>query len=422
LNFSKFKKWLLNRLNVDTRSRKVLFWYILSLMLETRKHSLTAAARLSGLDKSQFSRFLKNHFDQSVYTLDTLSKNQARQFSMALTYLGGNKLPWKIAILIDSTIQHRSTRKTDNGKKFNHGNGFVIGHQWTNIVLIVNEMLIPLPPIPFHSKKYSRKNKLKYRSEHELVIEYIENVDLKEYFGAYYNPKEVVVIADSGYDNKKIECAVIDKKWTFIVALGKTRCIKSEKMYLATLKSKDWFQIAEFFRTHRMLKWQTIRIVTNSAKRKRMDFRIRQIIGYLRGVGKVKLICSEFKKRPDGRRKYLACNDLKATARQILIGYKIRWSIEIFHKNVKMHLGFEDIAVSDFIAVKSHVHWVYCAFILLNSHPPGIPDHVHSVLEKQRYVKKIIDTRETSRIHQKLTQIDGLKNYKAELKRALETL
>ena len=64
-----------------------------------------------------------------------------------------------------------------------------------------------------------------------------------------------------------------------------------------------------------------------------MEFRIRQIIGYLRYVGKAQLICSELKKRSrNGRRKYLACNDLKATPRQILLGYRIRWEIEIFHK------------------------------------------------------------------------------------------
>lgn len=79
-----------------------------------------------------------------------------------------------------------------------------------------------------------------------------------------------------------------------------------------------------------------------------MDFRVRQIIGYLRYVGKVQLICSEFKKRPDGRRKYLACNDLTATAQQILIGYRMRWSVELFHKAVKMHLGFEDVAAKWF--------------------------------------------------------------------------
>jgi hypothetical protein len=45
------------------------------------------------------------------------------------------------------------------------------------------------------------------------------------------------------------------------------------------------------------------------------------------------LVCSELRNRPDGRRKYLACNDLRATARQIIIGYRLRWAIEIFQSH-----------------------------------------------------------------------------------------
>ncbi len=169
----------------------------------------------------------------------------------------------------------------------------------------------------------------------------------------------------------------------------------------------------------RWAKWQTIRIPTNSSKRKRMEFRIRQIVGYLRHVCKVQLICSEFKKRPDGRRKYLACNDLKVKARLIIIGYRIRWAIEIFHKQVKMFIGFEDVSAKYYKSVISHVHWVYCAYILLNVHPPGIPDHVKSIAEKQAWVKKIISTKETSRVIQLLTQFNGPQRYKEELMRSL---
>jgi hypothetical protein len=56
---------------------------------------------------------------------------------------------WKIALIVDSTLQHRASLHPENAKRFNHGNGFVIGHPWTNIVFIIHDMLIPLRPIPF---------------------------------------------------------------------------------------------------------------------------------------------------------------------------------------------------------------------------------------------------------------------------------
>jgi hypothetical protein len=97
-----------------------------------------------------------------------------------------------MALLIDSTLQHRASLHPENAKKFNHGQGFVIGHQWTNIVLIINDMLIPLPPIPYYSKSYCLKHKLAYQTEHELVVAYIENLHLEDYIGAYA-PHDVIV-------------------------------------------------------------------------------------------------------------------------------------------------------------------------------------------------------------------------------------
>ena len=421
MNFGILKKWLLNRVQVNNRLKNVCVWYLLFLMVSTRKHTLEEVARFSGINKSQFSRFLKNHGDLAVYTLQNLSRNQAKQFSMVLNCLEKGSLPWRIAILIDSTIQNRSTLHTDNAKRFNHGKGFVIGHQWTNIVLVINDMLIPLTPIPFYSKNYCRKNNLQYRTENESVVEYITNLQLEDYIGPY-NPKDVIVLADSGYDDKKIENAIAKKKWKFIIALNKTRGVKTERQYSTTPKSQDWNQIAVLFNKYRRIKWQTIRIFTSRSKKRRMEFRIRQIIGYLRYVGKVQLICSEFKKRPNGRRKFLVCNDLKAKPRQIIIGYRMRWAIEIFHKQVKMFLGFQDVATKTFDSVKAHVHWVYCAYILLHSHPPGIPEHVTSLVDKQRRMKAIIDTKEINRVIQLLTQINGAERYKNELRTALQTV
>ena len=418
MTFSRLKSRLNARISIAKRLRNVVVWYLLFLMVSSRKHSIEAAGRFSELNKAQFSRLLRNHPETACYTLDELSKKQAKRLSKALNWLSNQKLPWKIAVLIDATIQHRSSLRTDNDQRFNHGKGLVIGHQWTNIVLLINDTIIPLPPIPFYSKKYCRNNGLEYATEHQRVVEYITQLQLREYIGSH-NPKEVVVLADSGYDDKKIETAIVGKKWQFIIALCHTRSVKSDKQYANSPKSRGWRQVSAFFKCHRRLKWKTVRLQTNRTKRKRMDFRIRDIIAHLRYVGKVRLVCSEFRKRPEGRRKYLACNDLKASPRQILIGYRIRWKIEIFHKEVKMFFGFEDVAAKWFESVMAHVHWVYCAYILLHSLSPGPPEL--SVPEKQRRLKTVIDNREKSRVLQLLTQFDGPQRHKDELREALST-
>jgi hypothetical protein len=408
--------WIARRIGVRRRLERVCTSYLLFLMVVTTKHSLEGAARFSGLHTSQFSKMLKAHSNVAVYTLESLSKKQAKHIAQARQKL--KELPWNIAIVVDSTLQHRASLHPENAKTFNHGNGFVIGHQWTNIVLLLNDMLIPLRPIPFYSQRYCRDHALAYRTEHDLVVEYIQTLDLADYIGSY-DPREVVVLTDSGYDNKKIQNAIAAKHWHFIIALGKTRSVKSAMLALTTPKSKQWSPIATFFRNHRWLKWKTIRITTNGTKRKRMEFRTRDTIGYLRYVGQVQLVCSEPRKRPEGRRKYLACNDMRVTARQIIIGYRLRWAIELFHKTVKQHLGFEDVATSGFDSVMSHVHWVYCAHILLYMSPPGVSAGAKSLGDKQRQLQQLLENQEKRRVLQQLTQIGGVQRYTDELRQAL---
>src|SRR2546427_6056033 len=177
--------WIASRIALRQRLGRVCTSYLLFLMVVTQKHSLEEAARFSGLHKSLFCKMLKSHGNVAVSTLESLSKQQAKHAAKSLQALKG--LPWKMAILMDSTLQHRASLHPENAKKFNHGKGYVIGHQWTNIVLMINDMLIPLPHIPYYSKPYCLKHNLNYQTEHELVVAYIENLNLKDYIG-FHDP------------------------------------------------------------------------------------------------------------------------------------------------------------------------------------------------------------------------------------------
>jgi hypothetical protein len=115
----------------------------------------------------------------AAQTLESLSKQQAKRLSKSLGAVKG--LPWKIVLIVDSTLQHRSSRHPENSKKFNQGQGFVIGHQWTNVVLILNGILNPLRPIPFYSQRYCVDHNQAYLTEHEQVVNYLSNLSLDEY-------------------------------------------------------------------------------------------------------------------------------------------------------------------------------------------------------------------------------------------------
>lgn len=414
MRFYQLKNWISQQFK-NTKLNVIFIWYLLSIMIETRKHSLEFASAISKLDKSRFSRFLKNNKGILACTLDELSKKQAKIFSKILKKI--DSLPWCVAIIFDSTMQNRSSLHPKNAKRFNHGQGFKIGHQWTNIILIVNGYIIPLPPIPFYSKKYCLENKIPYQSEHKRLVEYINNLNLEQYIGGHI-PSEIVALADSGYDDKEIQNTIISKGWNFIIALKSNRSVKSASANIRKSES-DWNNVCNFFKNQRRLKWETIRITRDSHNKKRMEFRIRHTNVLLKEVKEIQLVCSEFKKNPKGKRKYLACSDLKVKPRQILIGYRLRWKIEIFHKHIKMHLGFEDIAAKHFSSVESHVYMVYCAYILLQAKPPGVSDDSKDILDKQRDILAVIENKEKASTLQELTRIGGVEKFKNKLKEAL---
>lgn len=415
MRFHKLRDGILNKIGIKIRLRIVCLWYLISLMIETRKHSLTSASELSGLGISSFSKFLQNNKDVITYTLKELSKKQAKIYSAVIEKTAD--LPWHIFILIDSTVQSRSGLKSENVQRFNHGQGFVIGHQRTDILLIFNGIIIPLPPIPFYTKKYCRENGPAYMTEHQRLAEYLNRLNLYAYIG-FHNDENVAVLTDSGYDNKKIQNAVLSRGRHFISALKSSRGIKSEAGYAKTPKASGWDGAGVFFKKYRKPAWKTVRIFTDGPKRRRKEFRIRHAEVFLKGAGKIRAVCSEFRKKRDGRRKYIACSGLKASPRRTVIAYRLRWKIEIFQKHIKMHLGFGDIAAKHFSSVESHVSLVYCAYLLLNAGLPGIGTD-GTILEKQRRVAKILENKKTAGVIHELTKIGGVGKYKSQLKSAL---
>jgi hypothetical protein len=62
---------------------------------------------------------------------------------------------------------------------------------------------------------------LKYQTENALVVEYINNLSLQDYIGSH-DPKQVVVLADSGYDDRKIEQVIIKKNGILSLPLTKS--------------------------------------------------------------------------------------------------------------------------------------------------------------------------------------------------------
>src|SRR5438270_7767566 len=84
--------WITRHIAVRRRLERLCTGSLLFVMVATTKHSLTEAARFSGLHPSLFSKLLQSHTQVAITTLEHLSKTQARQFAKARQRVHG--LPW----------------------------------------------------------------------------------------------------------------------------------------------------------------------------------------------------------------------------------------------------------------------------------------------------------------------------------------
>ena len=342
---------MLNGLGIPSRLLNIVSYYLLSLMIPASKHTLKFAEKISNKANSLFSDLLRKHLSLSTVVLNRASRRCIKKLMKKRSpFLDG--APWTIAIIIDATLHERSSRHVENCQKFNHGKGWMIGHQWSNIGILINGQYVPLPPIPFYTKEECKRRKIKYRTEHEKIAHFIKTLSLTDLLGSH-SLDEIVVLLDAGYDNNLIFKTILSRKIDFCSSIKSSRTI--------FLNKKDKPNIESYFRDGRR-PWKTIKLKVDSGKRKWRNHAVKRLEGELNGVlNQLTLVCS---KRSDGKIKYLACSNLAVNCKAILSIYKKRWAIEIFHKMVKSYLGMEDAGSSKFDTLHAHVHWVYCAYIL----------------------------------------------------------
>jgi hypothetical protein len=150
--------WIVRRIAIRHRLERVCTSSLLCLMVVPTQPSLAEAARFAGLHPSQCSTMLQAHSQGAVSTLESLSKQQAKHGSQARQKL--QERPGKLALVVESPLQHRARLQPAHAKTCNHSQGCVVGHPWTHIGLLLNDMQIPLRPIPFSRQRSGRAQAL----------------------------------------------------------------------------------------------------------------------------------------------------------------------------------------------------------------------------------------------------------------------
>lgn len=336
---------------------KVAAAYILYLMLETRGHQARQGARLAGLHESSFSRFL-NRPDSLRIGKHCLNRAAQRRLKR-LGKQHGSKRP---LLLIDSTLVGRRGKKVENASFHRMGRKSVRGHKFINFVLLVGNEVIPLSTVAHYSRSYCEFKGFDYRTENELVIDWLNWLHYSGLFSKDHI-KHLHVVCDAGYDAKQVQKAINRIGCHFTMAIKCNRLING-------------IAADEYFRRNRFIPWKSLRLfVEKDGKRMRKEYRTRFAPKVkLKGFGLVSAAYSEAKKRDGGKtRKYLVSSDTKLSAREIIDNYRRRWRVETWHREMKQAHAFGDCRSPSFAAFEAHVNLCLTAYNLQRCEEAGIP-------------------------------------------------
>jgi hypothetical protein len=281
----------------------------------------------------------------------------------------------KFLFLLDATLVSQAGKKTQNtfstnnrqriGRKKKHVRynqkkiAYKKCHSFTFGLLITPSGLrIPFE-IPHYTKEYCAEHQREHLTTAEAAAAMIRALPLPA--GA-----EVIVLADTAYDAEVVQAACAERGYTWIVPANPERVYEGPQGQRLKLRSrlKDWTSLSlqtiklrastgQYAEQRRLSKW---RIGLKTKPRVYYAYQEKQAV---RRVGRVQLVFSTMKPNlaaatPDDV-KILMTNALHLSVREVIELYSLRWQIELFFKELKSTLGFDQYRFQSFAAVRAWV-------------------------------------------------------------------
>ena len=268
-----------------------------------------------------------------------------------------------------STNNHHRGRRTKNRRYNKKKIAYKKCHSFTFGLLITpSGIRIPLE-IPHYTEEYCQEHQVEHRTTAQAAAAMIRSLPLPA--GA-----EVIVLADTAYDAEVVQAACAERGYTWIVPANPERVYEGQRGKRLKLRSrlKDWTSLSlqtirlrastgEYAEYRRLSKW---RIGPKTKPRVYYAYQEKQEV---RRVGRVQLVFSTMKPNlaaatPDDV-KILMTNALHLSVREVIELYSLRWQIELFFKELKSTLGFDQYRFQSFAAVKAWVEIAIATVLFL---------------------------------------------------------
>jgi len=286
-------------------------------------------------------------------------------------------------LLFDQTLASQQGGKTENtfstgnrqrrprkGRRYNkYKHARRTCHCFVKGLLITpSGMRIPLSRC-YYTREYCEARNRPYRTQTELAAEMIEELLLPEGI-------QVVMLGDTAFDAKCIRAACDKRKYTWVVPLNPERVLAGPKgkrpkvrSLINGLKADQLVAIrlhagkGPHVEQRRVSPWRV------GSKVKPRTYYVHQRRQAVHSVGEVQLVFSTrtepTKNQPVEVQKILMTNDLRASAKQIVEWYALRWQIELFFKELKSTLGFHQYRFRKFDRVEGWDELIQVTFLYL---------------------------------------------------------
>jgi len=309
--------------------------YTLGLIACEGKKNIDTINRcfLNAKDQSSLNRFLT----QSPWNLQKL-EDKRLSMSRCLPVDEGSTG----YLLVDDTINRKTGKHMEEaGYHFDSAQGKAVwGHDIVTTHYVNGETEYPVRLSLYVKKETCRKEQRVFKTKIQLAIEQID---------AFTPPAgtNVVVAFDSWFFCRQIVEAVAAKGWDWVTQAESNRlvCLNGEETNVTALASG---LLEKQFKT---------------VKVKGEEFSLCGFEVWMSKVGSVKLVVAK-EKEEDGFHFYVS-NRLDWSAKQVLLAYKVRQSIDVFYRDAKQNLGLEAYQMRRGRGAIIHWHLAFNAYTLL---------------------------------------------------------
>jgi hypothetical protein len=290
----------------------------------------------------------------------------------------------RFAFLLDQTLCSQQGDKTENtyssgnrqrrprkGRRYNkykHARKrchcFVMG-----LLITPSGLRIPFRR-SYYTKEYCQKKGRPYRKQTELAAEMIVELPLPE-------KADVVVLGDTAFDAEVIREACSKRSYRWIVPMNPERVLAGVKprpkvgSVVKGMTAEQFKPVRLYPGRGRYVEMRRVSPYRIGPKVKPRTFYVHQESRDVHSVGEVLLV---FSTRTCPRenslevQKILMTNDRRLSAAEVVELYDLRWQIELFFKELKSTLGFDQYRFRRFERVEGWLELVLVTFLYLEWH------------------------------------------------------